>query len=97
MLTTCPNCAQIVEISTLNGHVLDECEMAKVMRKCPRCKEAIHMDEFKQHTDEMSCNQFVPPDQANRCPLCHQDIKPGEIGWKSHLLYEGCPNNDRTL
>ena len=32
---------------------------------------------------------------ANRCPLCHQDIQPGENGWKKHLIKDGCPNNDR--
>lgn len=30
-----------------------------------------------------------PLDQANRCPLCHKDIAPGEDGWKLHLLQQG--------
>ena len=33
---------------------------------------------------------------ANRCPLCHNDIRPGVDGWKEHLLQQGCPQNERT-
>jgi len=97
MLTTCVNCAQIVEVAQLNKHLLDECDNKKIMRRCPRCKEAIPMEEYKQHTKEMSCSQALPLTKANRCPLCHQDIAAGEIGWRKHLLTEGCPNNERTM
>lgn len=97
MLATCSICNQIVEISQLNKHLLEECDNRKVMRRCPRCKEAVHMDEYKQHTEEMSCLQTQPLTKANRCPLCHQDIPPGEGGWKRHLLVDACPNNERTL
>ena len=97
ILTTCESCTQIVEIPQLNKHLLDECDAKKVMRKCPRCKEAVHMDEYKQHTEEMSCLQSQPLTKANRCPLCHQDIAAGDAGWKQHLLTEGCPNNERTM
>lgn len=97
MLATCEHCAQIEEISQLNKHMLEECDNKKAVRKCPRCKEAVHMDEYKQHTEEMSCQVQQPPSKANRCPLCHQDIPPGDLGWRKHLLNDGCPNNERTI
>lgn len=96
MLTLCQMCEQVVEISCLNTHLLEECDFKKSFRKCPRCKEAIHSNNYKQHTDEMACLPNKPLNVANRCPLCHSDIMPGEMGWKSHLISEGCPNNERT-
>lgn len=96
MLTVCTMCNQVVEISCLNTHYLDECEYKKSFRKCPRCKEAIHSNNFKEHTEEMACLPFKNLNVANRCSLCHTDIMPGETGWKTHLIAEGCPNNERT-
>ena len=96
MLITCEGCGQIVEIPQLNNHLLEECELRRYMRRCPRCKEPVHTEDYKQHTEEMSCLQSQQPTRANRCPLCHMDIPPGEMGWKQHLLVQGCPNSERT-
>lgn len=96
MLTICEMCEQVVEISCLNSHLLEECDFKKSFRRCPRCKEAIHANNYKQHTEEMACLQNKPANVANRCALCHSDIMPGELGWKNHLISEGCPNNERT-
>lgn len=43
----------------------------------------------------MSCIPGKPRELANRCPLCHEDVGPFEIGWKRHLITEGCPNSQR--
>lgn len=64
---------------------------------CPRCKESVRTEIFEQHVQEMNCLISKPESDANRCPLCHLDIGPGPIGWKRHLVYEGCPNNERTV
>ena len=96
MLNLCQMCEQVVEISCLNSHLLEECDFKKSFKKCPRCKEAIHSNNYKQHTDEMACLPNKPGNVANRCPLCHTDIIPGEMGWKNHLISEGCPNNEKT-
>lgn len=95
MLIVCNLCGQVIEISSLSSHLLDECEYRSTNRKCPRCREAIHVIEFKNHTEEMTCLPCKPAELANRCPLCHEDIPPGELGWKRHLIHEGCPNNER--
>lgn len=96
MLVSCPLCSQAVDIITLNPHLLKECEMHDEMRECPRCREAIHIDEFEIHVEEQACLPGKPVSRANRCPLCHDDVGSGVEGWKGHILEEGCPNNDRS-
>lgn len=96
MLVSCPQCSQIVEILQLNSHLLRECEFHELVKQCPRCKEAIHIDEYEQHNEEQACLAAKAPSRANRCPLCHDDVDPGQAGWLKHILTEGCPNNDRS-
>eukprot|EP00359_Climacostomum_virens_P001925 CAMPEP_0204900574 /NCGR_PEP_ID=MMETSP1397-20131031/2553_1 /ASSEMBLY_ACC=CAM_ASM_000891 /TAXON_ID=49980 /ORGANISM="Climacostomum Climacostomum virens, Strain Stock W-24" /LENGTH=780 /DNA_ID=CAMNT_0052068743 /DNA_START=85 /DNA_END=2424 /DNA_ORIENTATION=+ len=94
MLVACPYCSQVVDIITLNPHLLRECEMRDLMRECPRCREAVHSDEFEMHVEEQACLPNKPASKATRCPLCHDDVGAGVEGWKEHVLEEGCPNND---
>jgi centrosomal protein CEP104 len=96
MLVACALCSQVVDIITLNPHLLRECEMHDLMRECPRCREAVHIDEFEMHVEEQACLSSKPSSKANRCPLCHDDVGAGVEGWKAHILEEGCPNNDRS-
>ena len=97
MLVACLQCSQIVEILHLNSHLLRECELKDLIGQCTRCKEAINMDEFENHLEENACLPAKHPSKANRCPLCHDDVDPGQSGWLKHILSEGCPNNDRNL
>ncbi|KAG6587247.1 uncharacterized protein IUM83_02854 [Phytophthora cinnamomi] len=96
MLTPCKMCGQVIEISTLNEHLLTECEMQQNHRECPRCGEAITAKFFERHVSLNDCPPRAPLNRANRCPLCHDDIAPEKKGWRRHLLEEGCPNNPRS-
>ena len=97
MLLPCFKCKQIVEISTLNHHYLNECAQKKQFKQCPRCKEAVLLKDYEAHVADKSCNQFKSPTTCNRCPLCHNDVTPsGKVGWEIHLLEQMCPNNPRT-
>eukprot|EP01015_Nassula_variabilis_P033834 TRINITY_DN8213_c0_g1_i4.p1 TRINITY_DN8213_c0_g1~~TRINITY_DN8213_c0_g1_i4.p1 ORF type:complete len:215 (-),score=44.76 TRINITY_DN8213_c0_g1_i4:84-728(-) len=96
MLTMCDLCNQVVKISELNEHLIDECEKRKLNRKCPRCKESVLASEYQDHVEEMACIPAKSLNIANRCPLCHSDIPPGKQGWQVHLLEDGCPNNERN-
>ncbi|GMF40249.1 unnamed protein product [Phytophthora fragariaefolia] len=96
VLTPCKLCGQVIEISTLNEHLLTECEMQQNHRECPRCGEAITVKFFERHVSLNDCPPRAPLNRANRCPLCHDDIAPGKKGWRRHLLEEGCPNNPRS-
>jgi centrosomal protein CEP104 len=93
MLTNCKQCEQVIEIPTLNEHLLEECEVAGKHAACPRCKEAVPADQLAEHKAKAACLPF--DDKMNRCPLCHTDIPPDEDGWKQHLLDKACPQNPR--
>ena len=97
MLLPCFKCKQIVEISNLNHHFLNECAQKKQFKQCPRCKEAVLIKDYEAHVADKSCNSFKSSNTCNRCPLCHNDITPaGKVGWEIHLLEQMCPNNPRT-
>ncbi|KAG3084871.1 hypothetical protein PI124_g18264 [Phytophthora idaei] len=96
MLTPCKMCGQVIEISTLNEHLLTECEMHQNHRECPRCGEAITAKFYERHVSLNDCPPRAPLNRANRCPLCHDDIAVGKKGWRRHLLEEGCPHNPRN-
>eukprot|EP00347_Sterkiella_histriomuscorum_P005376 403356849 len=98
MLTNCAGCTQIIEIQVVNSHLLKECTEKALYKQCINCKEAFLKDQMEEHklSDNPGCHPPKPTSQANRCPLCHQDIGPVEQGWKDHLLSKSCPNNDRN-
>ena len=97
MLLPCIKCKQIVEVSNLTNHSLNECAQKKQFKQCQRCREAILIKDFEAHTADKSCNPFKTGNVSNRCPLCHNDITPGgKVGWEIHLLEQLCPNNPRT-
>ena len=96
MLTPWFGWSQILEIANLNDHLLNEWDNAQAFQQCPRWKEPVPEEEFNFHTEEGAWNIAKDPSEANRCPLCHEDIyPPGEDGWKQHLLIDTCPNNER--
>ena len=76
--------------------MLKECDKAAEFKQCPRCKESIHEDIYDKHITAKTCAIAKPPKAANRCPLCHKDIKAGESGWRKHFIEEKCPNNPRA-
>ncbi|XP_075539654.1 centrosomal protein of 104 kDa [Dermacentor variabilis] len=96
MLMLCYNCKQVVEISGLTRHLLEECVSRSQYRLCIRCKEAIAKTRFEGHVKLKTCVLAKPPHQANHCPLCHQNFAPGDDAWKVHLMSEvGCAFNPR--
>lgn len=48
-LTACEHCDQVIEISGLRDHQLEECEKKSELKQCPRCKQAIHSSIFDDH------------------------------------------------
>ena len=96
MLTACPRCQQIVEIATLQEHLLDECEHKASVDPCDRCGDAIEPAMMEEHKRQWFCKPLPPIDVGNRCPLCHKDIPPEKEGWMQHLIGAGCAQNQRT-
>ncbi|CAH1758354.1 12365_t:CDS:2 [Entrophospora sp. SA101] len=97
LLTKCHLCNIILEISTLDEHMLKDCDKSKFVKQCQRCREIIEADDYLEHIAKQSC-MTIRPDIV-RCPLCKTVIKPAtEAGWKAHLLdVNGCPRNRRKI
>ncbi len=94
MLTVCQYCSQVVEIAGLVDHRINgECELD--FQKCPRCSMAVPEAEFDDHLRSKLCRQARTG--ATVCPLCTEEIKPGNNdGWRRHLLVQSCANNPRV-
>jgi len=64
MLTSCKQCEQVIEIATLNEHILTECEVTGTHKECPRCKEPVSTKQFAKHTAKYTCNKARSPNQV---------------------------------
>ncbi|NXN98626.1 CE104 protein, partial [Rhinopomastus cyanomelas] len=98
MLTRCEHCRQVVEIASLTEHWLFDCDKKDNFRQCSQCGEVLLKDELPKHIKSKTCNAAKTEDVAQYCPLCHENIPPGEEAWKSHLMGEdGCKMNPRRI
>ena len=95
MLMQCSECKQIIEISNLNNHLLNECDFKEKYIKCNKCKQVIEKDKINEHQNSENCFD-VNEDKEKLCPLCHLNIISDDI-WKIHFLENGCQNNDRII
>lgn len=96
MLTRCANCEQVVEISGLTEHVLTECSSKDQYAKCNRCQATLKKSEYTAHVKLKACKATTSVKTANRCPLCHRNVAPGDDGWKRHLMgIDSCEKNPR--
>ena len=94
MLMQCVNCKQIIEISNLNNHLLNECDFKEKYIKCNKCKQTVEKDNINEHQNSENCFD-VNEDKEKLCPLCHLNIIMDDI-WKIHFLENGCQYNIRS-
>ena len=94
MLMQCTNCKQIIEISNLNNHLLNECDFKDKFIKCNKCKQVVEKDTINDHQTSENCFD-VNEDKEKLCPLCHLNIIMDDI-WKIHFLENGCQHNIRA-
>jgi hypothetical protein len=66
MLSQCKMCGQVIEISTLNEHLLVECEHRHNHRACGQCGEAVLVQFFDKHTSLKDCQPMPAPDRGSR-------------------------------
>jgi centrosomal protein CEP104 len=92
MLTTCTECKQVIEISTLREHLLDECDFSALFRPCPTCGDAVHERDYDGHVSGRLCS----PPNGLKCGLCHEIIGKDEGAWRRHLVTDGCHANPRS-
>ncbi|KAI7895464.1 uncharacterized protein EV154DRAFT_495006 [Mucor mucedo] len=97
VLTNCSLCQIVTEISTLNEHMLVDCERHHLVKACPKCRQAIPVEQWHQHTMKGGCKLKTGEYDA-RCPLCLVNILPAnDAGWKLHLMTgEGCTKLKRS-
>ena len=95
MLMQCNNCKQIIEISNLNNHLLNECDFKDKYIKCNKCKQVVEKDSINEHQNSENCFD-VNEDKEKLCPLCHLNIILDDI-WKIHFLENGCQHNIRVV
>ncbi|KAI9490222.1 hypothetical protein BDB00DRAFT_562985 [Zychaea mexicana] len=97
VLTSCPRCQIILEISTLSDHTFKDCAKRHLVKQCTRCKQAVPVEQWLQHTLKQTCSAVT--DGETRCPLCMGSIDPvTDSQWKAHLLNgDGCPKNPRQV
>ncbi len=85
---------KVIEIATQTDHLLNECEFHESYKKCPRCLEAVSMQEHDHHFKYKLCTQTT--NGLTKCPLCHHSVTISEDAWKDHLMKpNGCTKNPR--
>ena len=95
MLMQCTYCKQIIEISNLNNHLLNECDFKDKFIKCNKCKQVVEKETFNEHQNYENCFD-VNEEKEILCPLCHLNIIMDDI-WKIHFLENGCQHNIRIV
>jgi centrosomal protein CEP104 len=91
MLTTCWECEQVVEVSTLNEHLIEECQNSDKYKECTKCVTVLLKEDYPGHY----CLK-PKPSNAAKCPLCTSIIYPVNIqGWREHLMQDGCSGSNR--
>lgn len=58
MLTRCDSCKQVVEISYLSSHLLNECDQRNNYVKCDTCRQAILEKSFIDHSKDDRCTSM---------------------------------------
>lgn len=49
MLTRCTECSQIIEVATLNDHLISECEKRENFNQCASCLDAVMLSDYETH------------------------------------------------
>ncbi len=96
MLTSCSDCHQVVEISSLRAHLRDECEFKARYTVCRRCDDVVLSANMAVHSSSDVCSSTARADRY--CPLCHMvvGVTVGDEDWIRHLVTEGCTANPRS-
>mmetsp|Transcript_11417 Transcript_11417/g.19279 ORF Transcript_11417/g.19279 Transcript_11417/m.19279 type:complete len:106 (+) Transcript_11417:2403-2720(+) len=91
MLTQCWECENVIEIQSIEEHLLQDCPQSHKYKFCQKCMTVYLQEEFDDH----DC-QPTNPKGAVKCPLCSDTIFPNtRSGWINHLMRDRCPGNPR--
>ena len=77
LLTMHSHCvSQVIEISGLTKHWLNECGAKSKFKECPHCREALLEKQYEGHVT--SCRGKTLAGGHTLCPLCHSRVQDGE-------------------
>ena len=99
MLINCRSCAKVIEIKRLTEHLKSECEAhERAYDFCKECNMHYLKNEFPAHQKKGNHVEVTGEgENAHQfCPLCYQELEPGDHAWIQHLVFRGCPQNERT-
>ncbi len=68
--------SQVIEISGLTKHWLNECGAKSKFKECPHCREALLEKQYEGHVT--SCRGKMLAGGHTLCPLCHSRVQDGE-------------------
>ena len=81
---------KLVEIITLNKHLIRECKECLQFSTCKKCQMPILTENLEQHQkDDFICRPVNV--NAVRCPLCAQDLREPTTLLNHLTTRPGCP------
>eukprot|EP00752_Nemacystus_decipiens_P007074 g6339.t1 len=98
MLQSCHECGQVIEISSIPEHLLDECQNRESYTECDISFLAIRVEDLSKWQRSKSCKPPGKGGPRSTCPLCFKEVGPedDEQLWRTHLI-ENCTRNPRRL
>ena len=94
LLVPCQACNEIVEIGSLNTHLLGECTKKDSYQSCYTTGLAIKKNIFQQWSKGPDCKS--PPPNCIFCPLCLDAVEYSTEAWKEHHI-RYCSANLRRI
>ena len=96
LLMRCTACKQVVEISGLADHLVDDCESTTAFERCDHCRVAVASTELEAHRQSKAC---VSVEEGKLlCPLCEEIVEAGDKEIAEHYMGDGegaCAKNPR--
>ena len=85
-----------IELISFTCSIAVECDAKDQFKKCETCFDAVRTHDYSKHKLQEHCKRSFDGNEK-KCPLCHYVVvvmSIEEIGWKKHLLEQGCPAAD---
>ena len=97
MLRKCEHCNEVIEVSGLRNHWLNDCSGKELYAKCETCQDTVLVTDLDLPKHKRACRPMVA--DFERCPMCLTDVEAGnDTEWRQHLMgARGCPANPRRV
>ncbi|CAB1118634.1 unnamed protein product [Ectocarpus sp. CCAP 1310/34] len=98
LLMSCEECGQVIEISSIPEHLLEECQNRENYTECEISHLAIRIEDLDRWQRSKSCKPPGKGGPGSTCPLCFEDVGSAddEEYWRAHLI-DSCTRNPRRV